>query len=64
MTQREFARTFHIPYQTLVTWEQGRREPHQTSLIYLHLIRTDPDAIQAMLKKALPERRRLAQEAA
>lgn len=51
MTQREFAKQYHIKLQTLQNWEQGKRYPDTTSLAYLICIASQPKLIQNILKQ-------------
>lgn len=38
LTQREFARNFHIALATLQDWDQGTRRPDSTRRAYLRVI--------------------------
>ena len=50
LTQREFARQFHIALGTLRDWEQGARRPDSTARAYLWVIEENPDAVRAALE--------------
>jgi putative transcriptional regulator len=49
LTQREFARTFHIALGTLRDWEQGTRRPDSAARAYLRVIAQMPDAVRRAL---------------
>ena len=49
LTQEEFAQAYGIPVATLRDWEQGRREPDQTSKTLLKLIERMPREVRKAL---------------
>lgn len=49
LTQREFARRYHLNIDTLRHWEQGQRSPDLTGIAYLTCIAKNPKAIEAIL---------------
>lgn len=49
LSQAEFARRFHIPVGTLRDWEQNRRQPDTTALVYLRVIARAPDMVARTL---------------
>lgn len=50
MTQRGFARAFHIALGTLRDWEQGVRRPDSTAQAYLWVIEENPEAVLTALR--------------
>ena len=50
LTQREFAKQFHIALGTLRDWEQGVRRPDSTARAYLYVIQEYPDVVRAALE--------------
>jgi putative transcriptional regulator len=52
LTQRNFARRFGIPLNTLRHWEDGTRRPRGAALVLLHVIRYQPVAVDRALKNA------------
>jgi transcriptional regulator with XRE-family HTH domain len=53
LTQREFARRYHIPYVTYRRWERGYFSPHPWAKTFLCMIERDPVFIGNLLN-ALP----------
>lgn len=49
MTQKEFAKQYHIKLQTLRNWEQDKRFPDTTTLAYLTCIAERPKLIRNIL---------------
>lgn len=49
LTQREFAKQFHIALDTLRDWEQGVRRPDSLARAYLWVIETNPEAVREAL---------------
>jgi len=49
LTQREFAKRYHLNLETLRNWEQGERSPDLTGIAYLTCIAKNPDAINKLL---------------
>jgi len=49
LTQKEFAKRYHISVETLRNWEQGERSPDLTSIAYLTCIAKSPETISALL---------------
>ena len=49
LTQKEFAKRYHIKLETLRSWEQGKRTPDTTSLAYLACIAKRPNLIKNIL---------------
>ena len=45
LTQEEFAHRFHIPLQTIQTWEQGPYWLDWTGMLLLRVIDTHPEAV-------------------
>jgi putative transcriptional regulator len=60
MTQREFARAFHIALDTLRDWEQGVRWPDSTAQAYLWVIEENPEAVLTALRAPMSTLSRLA----
>lgn len=52
LSQTQFSTTYEIPLATLKNWEQGRREPDETSLAYLKVIEKMPRLIAQALQGA------------
>jgi len=52
LTQRQFAGWFGFPVATLRHWERGNRRPAGTALVLLHVIRENPRAVLAAVRKA------------
>ncbi|HLF66761.1 MAG TPA: helix-turn-helix domain-containing protein [Gammaproteobacteria bacterium] len=49
LTQKEFAKRYHINVETLRNWEQHKRTPDMTSLAYLTCIAKRPRLIEKLL---------------
>ena len=49
LTQREFAKQFHIALGTLRDWEQGASRPDSTARAYLWVIECNPEAVREAL---------------
>ena len=49
LTQRDFARQFHIARDTLREWEQGVRRPDSLARTYLWVIERNPEAVRESL---------------
>lgn len=49
LTQRQFAKQYHINLETLRNWEQRNRIPDATSVAYLTCISKKPDVIRKLL---------------
>ena len=49
MTQKQFAKQYHIKLQTLRNWEQDKRIPDTTVLAYLTCIAKRPKLISEIL---------------
>jgi len=49
LTQKQFAKKYHINIETLRNWEQGKRIPDGTSIAYLTCINKTPDIIDNVL---------------
>lgn len=56
LTQKAFARTYHLPAGTVRDWEQKRRQPDAPARALLALIRKDPAGIARMLKEQEADR--------
>jgi putative transcriptional regulator len=52
MTQFEFSATFGISLATLRHWERGDRTPQGPALVLLNVIKHNPKAVLAALKKS------------
>ena len=50
LTQRDFARKFHIALSTLRDWEQGARRPDSAAKAYLRVIDEAPDLVISILQ--------------
>jgi putative transcriptional regulator len=50
LTQRDFARAFHIALGTLRDWEQGVQRPDSTAQAYLWVIEENPEAVLTALR--------------
>ena len=50
LTQKEFAETYMIPYETLKNWEQGEYLNKTTSRLLLYIINELPNEIEKILK--------------
>jgi DNA-binding transcriptional regulator YiaG len=51
MTQRQFAKTFRIPFEIIIAWENEGVEPTITERQYLRLIAGDREAVQTIHRK-------------
>ena len=51
-TQKQFADCYGLPIGTVRDWEQRRRQPDAPARVLLHLIRTEPDIVAKMVRKA------------
>lgn len=49
MTQQQFAARFGFSVATLRHWERGDRTPQGASLVFLNVIKRNPNAVQAAL---------------
>ena len=49
MNQTEFARTFHLPIDTLREWEQHRSTPDAPARALLLAIERDPETMKRLL---------------
>jgi putative transcriptional regulator len=52
MNQAEFARTFHLPVNTLRDWERHRSTPDAPARALLLAIERDPETMKRILKDA------------
>lgn len=50
-SQTVFAKVYRIPYATLTFWEQGHRSPTGTSVVYLRLIRANPEEMAKKVER-------------
>ena len=50
LTQKDFAKRYHIKLETLRNWEQQKRIPDTTSLAYLTCIAQRPNLIRKLLR--------------
>jgi putative transcriptional regulator len=50
LTQEEFAKRFHLPYNTVRDWEQGVREPNAAARNLLQVIEHNPDVVMQALE--------------
>jgi putative transcriptional regulator len=60
MTQRGFARAFHIALDALRDWEQGVSWPDSTAQAYLWVIEENPEAVLTALHAPMSTLSRLA----
>lgn len=51
MTQKQFAKNYHINLETLKNWEQEKRTPDTTTLAYLTCIAGHPKEILGFLNQ-------------
>jgi putative transcriptional regulator len=51
LSQREFAKTYHLSVRTLQEWEQRRIRPDTTATAFLTAIANDPDGVKRALEK-------------
>jgi putative transcriptional regulator len=51
LSQREFAKTYHISLRTLQEWEQKRIRPDITARAFLKAIANDPQGVKRALEK-------------
>lgn len=49
LTQKDFARQFGIPLETLREWEMAVRHPDRTAKTYLRVIESNPEAVRQAL---------------
>lgn len=49
LTQREFARRYHLSLETIKNWEQEKRTPDATGIAYLTCIAKNPVIIEKLL---------------
>ena len=49
LSQREFAKRFHVPIGTLRDWEQARSTPPRFAIAYIRIIAQHPELVAQQL---------------
>jgi putative transcriptional regulator len=49
LSQSGFAKKFGLNLRTLQDWEQGRREPDQVARLYLKVVASAPETVEAAI---------------